>query len=236
MTQNAGHDDRPEPTVAVRGDYRTEVEPEYARLVATVSSAGADRDRVLTQLARRVAEIRHLVEGYGEAVERIEGHPLRAGPQFKNGKPTEKVTGYTASTALGVVVVDFTVLGDLVLRLADADMVAVTGPSWALRPDSSAFARARTEAVREARLRAEQYAAAIGAELTGLLEIADAGLSGDRPEAAAVPLAAHRSRRSRASSVADEVEIDLTPVPLEVSATVQARFTISRPDLSTTVR
>lgn len=37
---------------------------------------------------------------------------------------------------------------------------------------------------------------------------------------------------SRATSVADEVEMDLTPVPQEVSATVEARFTMSQPDFS----
>jgi uncharacterized protein YggE len=223
-------DHRPEPSVAVRGEYSTEVDPELAHVMVTVSAAGSDRERVLAQLARRVEEIRQLIGGYGEAVERVDGHPLRGGPQFKNNKPTEKASGYRASAALGVVVVDFTMLGDLVLRLADADMVDIAGPYWALRPGSSAYTRARTEAVREARRRAEEYAAAAGARLTGLLEIADSGLLGDGPPREfAAPVAAARMARS---SVADDVEMELTPVPQEVSATVVTRFTMSQPDFS----
>ena len=215
--------------MAVRGQYTAEVDPELAQVMVTVSAAGSDRERVLAQLARRVEEIRQVIEGYGDAVLRVEGHPLRGGPQFKNGRPSEKVTGYAASTVLGAVVVDFTVLGDILLRLADADMVAVAGPYWALRPDSSVHASARREAVRDARRRAEEYAAAAGARLTGLLEIADTGLSDGHPPgpfAAAVPAVA----RMAPSSVADEVEIDLDPVPQRVSATVAARFTSSQPD------
>lgn len=170
-------DPRPEPTVVVRGLHNAVVDPEYAQVMVTLSAAGADRARVLAQLTRRVDEIRQLIGSYGDAVERIDGHPLRGGPQFKNKKPSEKTTGYSASAELGVVIVDFTVLGDLVLRLADADMVALAGPYWALRPGSSAYTRARSEAVRNARLRAEEYAAAAGAKLTGLVEIADFGLS-----------------------------------------------------------
>lgn len=227
---NADH--RPEPTVVVRGQSISQVEPEYASVVVTISAAGAARDRVLAQLARRIEEVRQLIGGYGEVVERVDGHPVRGAPRFKNDKPTEKVTGYTASTALVVVVVDFTVLGDLVLRLADSDMVAVAGPYWALRSDSSAYARARSDAVHDARLRAEQYAAAAGANLTALVEIADVGMSGHAPAeqfAAAVPMAARMSQRS---SVADEVEMDLVPVPQEVMATVEVRFTMSQPDFS----
>jgi uncharacterized protein YggE len=227
MSSSTEH--HPEPTVAAHGHYAGEAEPEYAHVMVTVSAAGSDRDRVLEQLVRRVDEIRQLIGGYGEAVERVEGHPLRGGPRFKDKKPTEKVNGYAASTDLGVFVVDFTALGELVLRLADLDMVAIAGPHWALRPDSPAHTRARSQAVRDARVRAEEYAAALGANLTGLVEIADTDLSGpdsSRPHAAGVPLA----RTSRGSSVADRVELDLAPVRQKVYATVVTRFTMSQPD------
>ena len=59
-------------------------------------------------------------------------------------------------------------IGDLLVRLADREMVELTGPEWALRPDSEVYRRARTEAVRDARRRAEEYAAAAGSRLTGL--------------------------------------------------------------------
>lgn len=65
------------------------------------------------------------------------------------------------------------------------------------------------------------------------MEIAGSGQSqADGPFETESPAAARMSRMSRATSVADEVEMDLTPVPQEVSATVEARFTMSQPDFS----
>lgn len=49
------------------------------------------------------------------------------------------------------------------------------------------------------------------------------------PREFAAPVAAARMARN---SVAEDVEMELTPVPQEVSATLVARFTMSQPDLS----
>lgn len=222
----------PEPTVAVRGAWHGEVQPELARVLVGVTARGGDRDRILTQISDRVREVRTTLDRYGDAVERVDASPLRVIARFKSDKPTEKVSGYVAEVGLTLVVVDFTVLGDMLLRLADEEMVTVDGPYWALRPDSAAYRRARTAAVQDARTRAEEYAAAAGSRLTGLVEIADTGLSrgaGDHfPEA--VP-AAMRHATAR-GSVADRVTFDVEPVPQEVSASVEARFRLTQPDFS----
>ena len=61
------------------------------------------------------------------------------------------------------------------LRLADQDQVEVAGPWWSLRPDSPAHREARHAAIADALLRAREYAEALGARVTALLELADAG-------------------------------------------------------------
>jgi uncharacterized protein YggE len=215
------------PTVAVRGSWTTEVPPELARVRVAVGAVHRDRAQALRDLSRRVEDVRTTLAGYGAAVESVESGPLWVRPQFRERRPTERVTGYLGSALLTAVLVDFTVAGDLVLRLADRDMATLEGPFWELRPDSDVHRRARTEAVRDARRRAEEYAAAAGSRLTGLVEIADTGLSaaGDvHPPAAPFALA-----RSARGSVADEVDVDVEPVPQTVSASVEARFTMAQP-------
>ena len=217
----------PEPTIAVRGSWTAEVPPELARVHVSVGARSADRSQALGYLTSRLGEARALLGGYGEAVESVETGALWVRPQFKDGsRPRERVSGYLAGATITAHVVDFAVLGDLVLRLADRELVSLQGPFWELRPDSDAHRRARTEAVRDARRRAEEYAEAAGTRLTGLVEIADTGLS---TTDAAMPMAAGMFRAGAETSVADTVSLDVEPVPQTVSATVEARFTCSQP-------
>lgn len=223
----------PEPVVAVRGQWRDEVQPELARVFVTIGARGDDRAKILTLVSGRVDEVRKVIDAYGEGVERVEQSALQVMARFKGPKPTEKPSGYVAEVRLTVLVTDFTVLGDMLLRLADEAMVTVDGPHWSLRPDSNVYRKARIEAVRDARTRAEEYAAAAGSRLTGLVEIADVGLSrgyGDGYVEEAAP--ASMSFLASRGSVADRLTFDVQPVPQTVSATVHARFTLTQPDFS----
>ena len=210
------------PTVAVRGEWTAEVPPELARVRVSVGARSADRATALRDLARRVDEVRATLAGCGPAVESVAASPLRVRPQFRDGRPRERVTGHVAGVHLTVVVVDPEVLGDLLVRLADRDMVELTGPWWELRPGSEVHRRARTEAVRDARRRAEEYAAAAGSRLTGLVEIADTGLSGAPVSAAPAAFLT--------TGAQETVTFDVEPVPQTVHAAVQARFTLAQPD------
>jgi uncharacterized protein len=217
----------PTATVAVRGSWTAEVPPELARVRISVGARSGDRGQALRDLTRRVEEVRAALAGYGEAVESVDGGPLWVRPQVKDGRPRERVSGYLAGTALTATVVEFGVLGDLLLRLADRDMVSLDGPWWALRPESEAHRRARTEAVRDARRRAEEYAAAAGVRLTGLVEISDVGLSAhEGPQA----MSAAMFHRAADSSVADGLSLEVEPVAQTVSATVEARFAATQPE------
>jgi uncharacterized protein len=218
----------PDSTVlAVRGTWTGEVPPELARVRIAVGARSGDRAHALRDLTRRVEEVRAAVTGYGDAVESVEDGALWVHPQFKDGRPRERVTGYVAGLHVTVTVVQFDVLGDLLLRLADRDLVGVEGPFWELRPDSDAHRHARREAVSDARRRAEEYAAALGSRLTGLVELADVGMSGRE----GVAVAPAMFSRVAHDSVADEVGFDVRPVPQPVHAAVEARFTCSRPEL-----
>lgn len=217
----------PTATIAVRGSWTAEVPPELAWVLISVGARSGDRAQALRDLTRRVEEVRAALEGYREAVESVDTGPLWVRPQVKDGKPRERVSGYVAGAAVTVEVVDFAVLGDLLLRLADRDMVGLEGPFWSLRPDSDAYRRARIEAVADGRRRAQEYADAAGVRLTGLVQLADTGLSGD---VGPVHLAAASFGRVGEHSVADELSFDVRPVPQTVHATVEVRFTCTQPE------
>jgi uncharacterized protein YggE len=215
-----------EPVVAVRGEAFREVDPEIASFVVTVVARDRDRDETLRRLASRVDSVRAVLDRYRDAVEKRETSGLFVYPETKGSG--ERVVGYHGSVATSVTVTDFAVLGELMLHLAGQDQTSVAGPWWALRPGSPVHREARREAIADALERAREYAAALGARVVGLIELADSGLS-------AQPMARQDGAVTlgyRAVAASAEVpQFDLEPRRQEVRAYVEARLRISEPTL-----
>ncbi|MEV4664661.1 SIMPL domain-containing protein [Micromonospora echinofusca] len=209
------------PVVAVRGEAYREVAPEIARFAVTARARDRDREATLTRLAERAAAVRVLLDAEGTGIDRRETGELRVRPETR--RSGERVVAYSGSVTTTVTVSDFTALGELMLRLADQDQIEVAGPWWALRPGSPAHREARHAALADALLRAREYAEALGARVTALIELADAG-------AAEQPM---MSRMAYAAEGAESAppELELDPQPQTVHAAVHARFAISEPVL-----
>ncbi len=209
-----------EPVVAVRGESISEVDPEIATFTVTVSARDRNRQETLRRLAARVDAVRAVLDGYAEAIEKQETAGMSVYPETK--RSGERVRAYRGTVSTTVTVTDFTVLGELLLRLADQDQTGVSGPWWALRPGSPAHREARRAAIADAIVRGREYAEALGARVTGLVEVTDPGVSAvGAPRA--VPLAARGSVESGLPAM------DLDPWRQTVTATVVARFRISEP-------
>ncbi|WP_229400712.1 SIMPL domain-containing protein [Micromonospora okii] len=212
------------PVVAVRGEAYREVGPELARFAVTARARDRDREAALTRLAERAAAVRVLLEAAGSAVERRETGDLRVWPETR--RSGERVVAWHGTVTTTVTVTDFTALGELMLRLADQDQVEVAGPWWSLRPDSPAYRQARHAAIGDALARAREYAEALGARVTALLELADTGMT---PQ----PMMAQAMFKGGGGGGPEGAppELDLDPQPQSVHAAVEARFTITAPAL-----
>ncbi|MFG1950159.1 SIMPL domain-containing protein [Micromonospora sp. NPDC048830] len=210
------------PVVTVRGEAHREVPPELARFMVTATARDRDRETTLTRLAERAAAVRVLLDSAEPAVERRETGDLRVWPQTR--RSGERVVAWHGSVATTVTLSDFAALGELMLRLADQDQVEVAGPWWALRPDSPAYREARHAAIADALVRAREYAEALGARVTGLLELADTALGGPQPMLA-------RAAYGGGMQAGGPPELELDPRPQTVQAAVEARFSITAPVL-----
>lgn len=207
------------PQVVARGEAYLLVEPELAEIGVTVRVRARDRDSALERCAARQEEVLAVVAAAGDAVETAETAAVSVHLEVSDRRaPGEPVA--TVHTRL--VLRRTEAVGDLVVTLGRLDDVEVTGPDWRLRRDSPALARARLQAVRDAVERARQYAAAFGAELSALLEISDAGLSGG-----GFRVAGAMGAMARFDSAP---QLDLTPARQEVHGVVEVRFTMSPPD------
>ena len=224
-----------QPVLTVRGEAVLEVDPEIARVGVTIAARDSDRTKALRLLNERARGIDDIVRSFGDAIDKVETAAVHVSPQLKSRRPQEKISGYVATVHDTLTVVDFSRLGELIAVIADQDLIEVAGPWWALRPDSAIHRRARIEATHDAVRRARDYAEAVGSDLVDLVELADAGLISEMrgPAEPVVMAAAMGPLRSRQAAAPEEFTFDIAPVKQVVRASVEARFTIARPDLAT---
>lgn len=235
MTQDASHQPygTPEvPRVAVRGEATLEVDPEIARIGITVSARGTDRRTALEDLTRRNNAVLDLVKSYGDPVEKLETGAFSITPELARHGRGERIRAYHGRVHLTAELNDFTTLGELTTRLADLELTQVDGPWWALRPTSPAHGEARRQAVLEAVQRAREYAAALGSDLAALVELADLGA--ENAPATFRGAASGAGMRTLAFSAQEDdgaPALDLEPQRQTVYAQVNARFTMTPPQL-----
>ncbi|MEV0989421.1 SIMPL domain-containing protein [Streptomyces sp. NPDC049949] len=219
------------PRVAVRGEASLEVDPEIARIGITVTARGTDRRTALEDLTRRNNTVLELVKSYGDAVEKLETGAFSINPELTRHGRAERIRAYHGRVHVTAELSDFTALGELTTRLADLELTSIDGPWWALRPTSPAHGEARRQAVLEAVQRAREYAGALGADLAALVELADLGAENAVP---AYPQAAPGGgMRTMAFSASEDTAppLDLEPQRQTVHAQVNARFTMTPPQL-----
>ncbi len=219
-----------QPVISVRGGATLEVEPEIVVVGVTVQARDRDREKVLRRLADRNQQVTKLIAGYGEAVEKLESGQVSVRPELKDKRAGERVAGYLAIASTTVTIRDFTVLGELVMSLADVELATVDGLWWALRPGSPVHREARLAAARDATVRAGEYAEAFGGRLGDLIEAADPGLlTAQAREDRWAFSGPGATGRASGKAQSDQPELDLTPEKQTVSAQVQARFAMTRP-------
>ena len=127
---------------------------------------------------------------------------------------------HAATVALTVTVRDTTLLGAVGDALVGATGLDRHGVDWLVDADNPAWPAARVAAVRDAVARARDLAGALGGRLTALDRLAD-GAGGERPPPGIRTYAANLSAPGAGASPA------LDPVPQELLASVEARFTAS---------
>jgi len=205
-------------TVVVRGEALREVPPELATLSVTVAARETDRETALERLTERAAELRSHLDDFDAAIERRETGGVQIHPEVKRGK----VVAYQGTVTTTVTVTDFGALGELLLRVGRLESVSVSGPWWQLRRGSRAGADVRAEAIADALQRAEEYAAAVGARVDRLIEIADEGTGGVQPMM-------HRGMAFAAKAESADLELELDPAMQTVQASVVVRVAITEP-------
>ncbi len=205
--------------VTVRGEAQLETPPDRAGLSVTVHANADSAERTRAALAGASSAVAQVVEDNRSSLDRSSTSGIHVAPVFNSRSPA-RISGYSGTLATELSVVDFDALPALLVALTAIPHSQVDGPWWSLRHDHAGYRAARLAAIDDARVRAADYAAAFGGELTGLIEISDldAGFGGSPRQL---------SRMAMAESGSDEPVFTFEPPTQTVSASVTVRFTVT---------
>jgi uncharacterized protein len=214
--------------ITVRGSFAAFERPERGTVHATIAYEGPAMEPVYDRVARDLdtvkASIAPLDDKANGPITWWSADQLRTWsnrPWNKDGKRLPLV--HHASVNLEVKFRDFGALSRWVgEHVANTEGFRVARIEWALtaKRRDALQKEVRTQAVRDAVTRAQEYADALGLGQVRPVAIADAGMLSKRPESG--PSAAYM----RAAAVGGAPDVELEPEHIEVSAEVDARFVV----------
>jgi uncharacterized protein len=220
------------PLLSVRAEARQLVAPDYAvvdGLIEHTARSKAEAVRSVTDsLDRLTADLAALGavpfdEGAGRRPLTWSAYSSATREELYHDTETQRMerSGLVIATvALRVTVRDLDRLDDLSGVLAAQPGLNVHGVTWHVDWDNPAWPQVRAAAISAAIGKARDYAAALGATLQGVEHIADSGLLGSDT----APYNTVYSRAYAASGGDQPGTPALTPVPQELTATIEARF------------
>jgi uncharacterized protein len=169
----AGGTDSATRTITVSGHGTVTVVPDTAELMAGVQSHAATATEALETVGTKSQALIDTLKASGVAEEDIQTSGLSLSPTF--GNDGQQITGYQASTNVTATINDVTKVGDVVdaLKGLVGEQLTLQGVSFSYTDPEAVMADARTAAIANAKVRAEQYAKAAGAELGDVLRIVE---------------------------------------------------------------
>jgi uncharacterized protein YggE len=223
--------------LSVRGEARRMVAPDYAEVALMIAAsrgskaeaaraAAAGLDALTAGLAALGGVALDAGTGSGPltwSAQSVRTYAERAhDPDTGQYQPTGQLT---AEVAVVVAVRAFELLDALAAVLAAGEAIAVQGVSWHVDWDHPAWPLVRADAVQAAIRKGRDYAAALGGTLRSVEHIADAGLL-EGGGSSQFRFTGGRVLARAASRGADEPDApSLDPVPQELAAVIEARFT-----------
>ena len=228
--------------LSVRGEARRSVTPDSAVVAAAIECSRGSKPEALRAAAAELDSLTaDLAAQGGVALGAGTGrHPLTWSAQSattyvehayddRTGRhqPTGQVT---AAVAVVLTVRAFGLLDPLGAILAAHEAVSMRGVDWRVDWDNAAWQDVRAAAIQAAVRKGSDYATALGGTLRTVEHIADAGLLGGD---GAQPRFTGASPMAAAAVGGEPDAPSLDPVPQELVAIIEARFTAGGVSLAT---
>ena len=206
-----------ERTITVSGHGTVSVVPDTADLMAGVQAQAATATEALDTVGTKSQALITTLKDSGIAAEDIQTAGLNLFPTY--GNDGQNITGYQASTSVTATIGDVTKVGEVVdaLKTLVGGELTLQGVSFSYEDPEAVMADARTAALANAKVRAEQYAAAAGVELGAVLRIVESSVASPvmyRELAGAAP-------------AADSAQVAVEPGSQDLAADVSVVYAMS---------
>jgi uncharacterized protein YggE len=206
-------------TLSVQGSGSVFVTPDVADVSISVTRSAPSSRQALSMANRATDAVVRAIRGLGVPAADVQtedvnvsSHTARVGP----AKRRERV--WTGSESVSIHVTKIALVGSVIDDATKAGASSVDGPSYSFSDPSAGKIAATRAAIADARRRADDAAAAIGYQVTGVQSI---DLD---PQSQEVPVAANGSS---SASAAPSTPTTVHPGTQEVDAEVEIVYTIA---------
>jgi uncharacterized protein YggE len=220
--------------VSVRGEARRTDAPDSAVLVGAIAATRQSKAEAVRAAAAALDGLTADLAGLGGVALSVDTlrQPLtwsaRSAATREEHVHDERTGDYRATgmviatVAVQIAVRELGLLEVLGARLAGHGALAVHEVSWHVDWDNPVWPHVRADAVHAAIAKGRHYAAALGGHIRAVEHIADSGLLGEESQ----QWAGSRRLSAFASSAGETPDApSLDPVPQELTALIEARFT-----------
>jgi uncharacterized protein len=205
------------PQVVTEGTGWHEQVADRAELVLGYSATARTRTDAVQELGRRVAAVEpHLAHPAVEVRERR--------VWVQNRWHGQQVVGCQAGQRLTLRISDVAALEEVLSALIGTEPAELHGPTWLLDDRAGAERAAQHRAVADARVRAQGYAEALGAELGPLLLLTEA------PDHGAAHGVVRMAAMDSSGAGPDVQGLGLEPEPVRVTARCTTRWLLLTPE------
>ena len=150
--------------------------PDLARISAGVVSVAPTATAALAQNATQMASVRAALKRAGIADRDIQTSAINLYPDYRQDPQgaNPQIIGYRASNEVTVRFRDIAATGRILDALVAQGANQISGPMLAIDKPEAALDEARTQALANARARAELYARSLGMRVTRILSVSEA--------------------------------------------------------------
>jgi uncharacterized protein YggE len=185
----------PPRTITMSGTGSVKGPPDMAEITAGVTSQAPTAAAALAANTANMNRVFAALEKQGIARRNIQTSNFSVSPNYTSRLPNEqpRLTGYQVSNQLHIILEDITRVGAALDALVSAGSNQMHGLNFSIKEPAPLLAKARAAAVADARLRAQQYAAAAGVTLGPVQSISESGGEPPRPMYRMMAMAAQDS-------------------------------------------
>ena len=186
--------------------------PDIATFSAGVVTQAADGNAALRQNAEQMNRVLAATKAAGVADKDVQTSGISLNPQYRyeeNQPP--RITGYQASNTVNVKLREVAKMGKVLDALVASGANQVNGPSFGIDDPEPLYDRARLDALKAARARAETYAGALGVRVRRIVSISEGGaaMPSPKPRMAMMKAEAHDSPPVAAGESSVSVNLDV---------------------------